>query len=40
MGEQPGRMVVVKDYGLNLYQGELVEILEQLLEPLVVHPRP
>ena len=39
MGEQPGRTVVVKDYGLDLYQGELVEILNQLLETFSCPPK-
>ena len=39
MGEQPGRMVVVKEYGLDLYQGELVEILNQLLDTFSCPPK-
>ena len=32
MGELPGRTVIAKESSLDRYQGELVEILTQLLQ--------
>ena len=39
MGELPGRTVIAKESSLDRYQGELVEILTQLLETFSCSPK-